>query len=441
MHSGPKTTTNGLVMCVDATSRRSTLQSTQTNNILPNSLNWTLGQGSVTGYSANGSSTEQLRVKVSTDPWGRTQTVWRTTPDSTSGADGGWNSSYYTIDDSVTYRYSVWVRRHTEGTGGTFYHGMSPNPLRNDNNANQGNPYFIYTAISNLTYNQWYLVVSHVFPHFYNDGDRHAESGWYENGLKITDKSFGNCGDKDVRWVENTTSARSRAYHYYTTNVNSGIEFCNPRIDKIDGNEPSISELINSGESGWKNLVGTNNIGEVLNGTTYTQDGVKSSWTFDGTDDYINLGSSTPLNIARSMSVFAVAKFDSLSGWSGIFGNSAGSAFCHFQLSGGTINVYLYGPAIPCVSSSIVSTNQWTVLGFTFDGTTLIIYKDGVEVKRATTSSTANITGCTDMGIGKVYSSDRYSDGMIPVVKVHNRACTQTEITNDFNVYKKRFNI
>jgi hypothetical protein len=163
--------------------------------------------------------------------------------------------------------------------------------------------------------------------------------------------------------------------------------------------------------------------------------------TFNGTSDYINLGSSTPLNIARNVSVFAVGKFDSLSGWSGIFGNSNGSGFIHFQLSGGVINVYLYGPGLPSVSSSVVSTNQWTVLGFTFDGTTCKIFKDGVNIKEATTSSTSNISSCSDMGVGKVYSTDRFSDGVIPVVKVYNTTLTQKEITNDFNAYRKRFGI
>jgi len=167
----------------------------------------------------------------------------------------------------------------------------------------------------------------------------------------------------------------------------------------------------------------------------------KGQITFDGTDDYINLGSSTALSIARNVSVFVVGKFDSLSGWSGIFGNSNGSGFIHFQLSGGTINVYLYGPGLACVSSSVVSTNQWTVLGFTFDGTTCKIFKDGVNIKEATTSSTANISACSDMGVGKVYSTDRFSDGVIPVVKVYNKTLTQNEITKNFNSIKKRFGI
>ena len=163
--------------------------------------------------------------------------------------------------------------------------------------------------------------------------------------------------------------------------------------------------------------------------------------TFDGTDDYINLGSSTPLNIARNVSVFAVGKFDSLSGWSGIFGNSNGGGFIHFQLSGGVINVYLYGPGLACVSSSVVSTNQYTVLGFTFNGSTCKIFKDGVNIKETTTSSTANISGCTTMGVGKVYSTDRFTDGKIPLVRVYNKTLTDEEVKQNFNAYKKRFGL
>jgi len=244
----------GLVFFVDPGNRKSDLyNNTQETNIL---AAWRLywGEsttGGVSGYGANGSASEQSRGHRSNDPWGSTSWTWRSTPDATSGADGGWNSSYYSIDTSYTYRWSVWVKRYTSGTGGTFYLGMNPAPIRNDNNAVQSNPYWHCPSISSLALNQWYLVVGHCFYEGYAGG-RHPNSGyWYKdsNGvIQKTDLGFCNCGDQDVRWNPGTTTAMHRSYHYYTTNTASGIEWSSPRVDKCDGTEPTIGEIMNQGE-------------------------------------------------------------------------------------------------------------------------------------------------------------------------------------------------
>jgi hypothetical protein len=172
MNVGPKIYKDNLTLCYDASSSRSTLRTHQLNNILPDPGSWVPGTGGSTGYGANGSSTEQLRVLVSDDPWGRNSVVWRTTPDDISGADGGWDSNYYPVDVQYTYRYSVWIRRHTAGTGGTCYMGMNPNPIRNDNGASQGNPYFTYPSIASLTQNMFFMRVILVVDILSRDGMR-----------------------------------------------------------------------------------------------------------------------------------------------------------------------------------------------------------------------------------------------------------------------------
>ena len=429
--------TDGLVLSLDGASRRSTLKATQVNNILPDPGNWSTGTGGQTGYSPNGSSSEQNRVSVTDDPWGRTSTTWRTTPDSTSGADGGWNSSYYSIDTNYTYRYSMWVRRYTSGTGGTFYMGMNPNPIRNDNGASQGNPYFTYPSIASLTQNQWYLVVAHVFYEGYTGG-RHPESGWYENGVKISDKSFGNVGSLDVRWASGTTSARHRAYHYYTTNVNSGIEFAYPRVDKIDGKEPSISELINRGESGWLNLVGDDN-GEVGNGTLYTSDNAQSSFVFDGTDDKIDI----PLITLSDFTITQVLKMEDVENQMPIGGGlySNGSdyrGYTWFFKGQNQVRIKVDGEVGPNFGvNSSVWAGKWISYTATRSGSTYKLYING-ELYGTQTSSTNQYSIRT---IGWGYSNSYAMQGNLSVTKIYDRALSADEVQQNYNAYKNRFNL
>jgi len=449
MYSGPHIKQDGLVLALDGASRRSTLKATQVNNILPDPGNWATGTGGQSGYGGNGSSSEQNRVLVTDDPWGRNSVTWRTTPDATSGADGGWNSSYYPIDNNSTYRYSVWVRRYTAGTGGTFYMGMNPAPIRNDNNASQGNPYFTYPSIASLTQNQWYLVVSHVFPHTYTAGLRHPDSGWYENGVKISDKSYGNIGGQDSRWASSTTSAMHRSYHYYTTNVNSGIEFAYPRVDKIDGKEPSIKELIEKGESGWSDLINKNTKANTYNGINYTSNGKKSSFTFDGTDDYLYF--NTDIGIASNNQ-----------GWAAeyVFNTNSASTLQHFNsaeaddfnanwlaLLSSKLAVWDHGQGVWKYGSTVFQSNTWYHITFVQEsGTSMQFYVNGVAEggDHASFIWSSNYSALKTRYIGRYeYNGgySRYFNGEIPIVKMYNRALSAQEVQQNYRAYKNRFDI
>ena len=428
MYSGPHIKQDGLVLALNGASRRSTLKATQVNNILPDPGNWATGTGGQSGYGGNGSSSEQNRVLVTDDPWGRNSVTWRTTPDATSGADGGWNSSYYPIDNNSTYRYSVWVRRYTAGTGGTFYMGMNPAPIRNDNNASQGNPYFTYPSIASLTQNQWYLVVSHVFPHTYTAGLRHPDSGWYENGVKISDKSYGNIGGQDSRWASSTTSAMHRSYHYYTTNVNSGIELAYPRVDKIDGKEPSIKELIEKGESGWTDLKSKTTF-DLENKLQYSSDGVKSSFNFDGTDDRIDLGYA-PISGTGDFTITSVYKTNTTSA-NTIIGNYPNG---NLQFMGGyglfiAGSCYFTSTPLPAGTYCATATRESGVCK---------IYLNGVLQRTVSNSSN---TGANSFRIGANTSNTEQFNGKIYTIKIYNRALSAQEVKQNFNVYKNRFGI
>ena len=462
---GPNIINDGLVFSIDGSSRRSTLRNTQTSNILPDPGNWSIGSGGQSGYGANGSSSEQNRVSVSDDPWGRNSITWRTTPDSTSGADGGWNSSSYSVDTNYTYRYVIWVRRYTSGTGGTFYMGMNPAPIRNDNGAVQGNPYWHCPAISSLTQGQWYLVVAHCF-HKDHKGLRHPESGWYANGEKIPEIGFCNVGSYDVRWNPGTTSALHRVYHYYTTNVNSGIEFAYPRIDKIDGNEPSIGELLNRGESGITNLINKETY-NVINGNNYIQDGMKSTYTFDGTDDYINLGTDLSNLNTSTLSFEMVFKSNSSSGdmrpligW--MENESSHGYICTGNFTGywsnESISFYNEGPNTTSLSFAYTNgheflndTNYHHVV-FILQTGGYKIYLGGKEVTvnpsfRNGNNSTvmpSNLFGygsTPSVVIGSGSNPATYGNVTIPVLKIYNKVLTPQEVQKNYNAYKNRFDI
>lgn len=450
MNVGPYIPGDGLVFAIDANNRESSMRGAQDNNILPDPNNWSTGTGGQTGYSANGSASEQNRVSITDGPKGGRFVSWRTTPDSTSGADGGWNSSYYSIDRRYTYRWSIWVRRYTSGTGGTFYLGLNPAPLRNDNGSSQGNPYFTCPAISSLTQNQWYLVVGHIFYEGY-DGGRHPESGWYENGVKIADKSYCNLGSAEGRWANGTTTSMLRAYHYYTTNTSSGIEFAFPRVDKLDGNEPTISQLLDKSDAIAYNTVDRSNKGKLTNGVSYGGSNNLKYFTFDGSDDHIYYDTDvTETNGSYTLSGWlrpngsnwnnnAIPFYNTYpnNGNSGIWHHFGTDNVLRWRHGGTT---YTYGD----LSGIGLVANTWQMTTITWDGTTLRLYKNGSQTN-STTAPGNFVKANNNPSVGRLAtrtSGTLYSwNGDIAHHTVHSRALSATEVARYYNSTKSRFGL
>ena len=133
---------------------------------LLNTSSWTVGNGSVSGFSQNGATSENSR-EFGADPFGNSSILWKGGNDAASNADGGWNTSYYAIDHAETYRFTVWLKK-TNSTNGHSYVGFHANnsgSLRLNGTYNV-NPYFWYGDLPQL--NKWYLVVGYVHGSNYN---------------------------------------------------------------------------------------------------------------------------------------------------------------------------------------------------------------------------------------------------------------------------------
>lgn len=200
---------------------------------------WVTGTGSITGYSINGDGNSRV---LDTNPWGVSDVVWDVSnQDVASDADGGWNGSNFNIDNSKMYRLATFVRRKTIGDG-SFYlgtHGYPDAVLNRSNGASNTNPYFTARAWWGNA-NQWYLVTGFIWPAGSGTGAVMADSGIYAmDGTKIASNS-------DFVWQSTTTSSHHRSYLYYSINTSTNQQWYQPRVDIVDGTEPTISELLSN---------------------------------------------------------------------------------------------------------------------------------------------------------------------------------------------------
>lgn len=84
-----------------------------------------------------------------------------------------------------------------------------------------------------------------------------------------------------------------------------------------------------------------------------------------------------------------------------------------------------------------INANEWTNVNFTRNGNNLICYKNGVSV--STVDSTNNFSGTRNARIGGGVVSVNTFQGSLPSFKIYNRALTAEEVLQNYNATKKRY--
>ncbi|MFH0845891.1 MAG: LamG domain-containing protein [Patescibacteria group bacterium] len=248
-------------------------------SIIINYRTWKEGQtGSVGIFGQNGSTSENYRI-IDTDPWGRPAVVWEARADAVSGADGGWNTSNFAIDQTKMYRFSTWIRRTVLGNG-TYYMGVygknsagtNIGVLNRSNGAVNTNPYFRATSGTEiLSTSSWFLLVAHVWPEGSGTGSVYTDTGLYNtSGNKIATPI-------DFVWQGGTSLGIHRTYLYYSTNTDTRQQWIYPRVDIIDGTEPSIQDLLDGYDS-YGNVVEVTLEGDKESVSFWYSDDTSGGW-------------------------------------------------------------------------------------------------------------------------------------------------------------------
>ncbi len=84
------------------------------------------------------------------------------------------------------------------------------------------------------------------------------------------------------------------------------------------------------------------------------------------------------------------------------------------------------------------SVNTWYHFVTTYDNTNVKLYKDGVLYSQNNVGSSSISSGLGGY-IAKRWDTSDYIDGSIPIVRVYNRALTDSEITINYNSTKTRY--
>lgn len=172
---------------------------------------------------------------------------------------------------------------------------------------------------------------------------------------------------------------------------------------------------------------------------------------FDGTNDYISVSLPSSISVYCLEMVWynnnAIPNNDSAIGGPTTYQtpiefNGNGTGVHLGAWTGGLTN-----EAIHIWNSGATSNRVYAAVGyhhvvFNWNGTTYDIWVDGVNSTTYYLSGSNYATLITASSIKLGNDVNNYAfNGIIPVTKIYNRALTASEISQNFNSYKKRFNL
>jgi len=183
---------------------------------------------------------------------------------------------------------------------------------------------------------------------------------------------------------------------------------------------------------------GNNNTGTLTNGPTWATGKINNALSFDGTDDYINLGN---MNVSGSgITIAAWVKADTFSSsidtrfiskanstneqshyWMLGQTNSGGDKLRFRLKAGGSTQTLI-------ASSGNLPLNIWFHAIATYDGSTMRLYKDGIEVGSVAKSGTIDINATVPANIGRNPDGSNHIDGAIDEARIYNRALSASDI-------------
>jgi hypothetical protein len=210
----------------------------------------------------------------------------------------------------------------------------------------------------------------------------------------------------------------------------------------LDGNNTNKQVMTASTAN---DISGNNNNGTLMNGVTLVRDGQRS-FSFDGTNDYIDLGSSTLLSTATTnitVSIWFKYTTTPVGGYTLIkFGAASSGWLLGFSSAGIYFQLYTTVTSFAGGGYS-VSLNTWNNVTFTFNGPTYTLYINGSSPYSATsTSGTITNGGSNLINIGRDGSGNtNFFTGNISVVRGYNQTLTAAQVLTIYNAGKQRYGL
>jgi hypothetical protein len=191
----------------------------------------------------------------------------------------------------------------------------------------------------------------------------------------------------------------------------------------------------------WTDLSGSGNNGTLVNGTAYNS-GNGGHLTFDGIDDHVS-GSVPIFAVASGATIEAMVRLNNVTNLSAIFshGRSGSSFDLGMVVISSNLRFRNSNNDHALSSPTTLSTGVWYHLALSITSTSTTGYCNGLS--QGTTAQVITSNAITDYYISRRSSNSatEHVDGNIAILRVYNRALNATEIQQNFNALRGRYDI
>jgi hypothetical protein len=190
-------------------------------------------------------------------------------------------------------------------------------------------------------------------------------------------------------------------------------------------------------------LSGFGNTATLVNGTGFTGTN-GGAFLFDGTNDYISMGTAssvkpTQLSFACFFKINAITSVNVIAGKQGV-GNGAASyavvvqnGQLHFRISNSSGAEYN-------ASTAFSNTSTYNYAVGTYDGSNLRLYLNGASVGSSSVAITIAYSDSYPLLMG-YYANSIATNMNVGSLKLYNRALSATEVMQNFNAMRERYNL
>jgi hypothetical protein len=382
VNNGPQIVRNGLVLDLDASYMRS-----YSPNVFPNPTDL-LGWSQMTGVIQSCTVTRDTSMTRQYGSIPLKMTV--TGNDSFTGGYGYLAANLASALSGQTWTISIWAKASVATDGQLFIFGADTNGAVFTINDYSAGTIAITTSWQRFSFSYTFTNASTRYIQFRLDGTNSGGSGitiWWD-GLQ----------------VERASAATTFNPYYF-------------------------------GDTVWKDVSGNGRNGTLTSGPTFDVSN-KGSILFNGSSQYVNVSSLITGNQSFSWGAWI---YPTATGTPVFFGNvSTGLAMLsYWDSANNKVRVGTYG-VDRLTSGTAILPSTWGYTFWTWDGTTLTSYTNGIADGTATGFS-FNISNLYTT-IGNSVNA-QYFAGRIAQTLVYNRVLSAAEVSQNFQATKTRFGL
>ena len=220
--------------------------------------------------------------------------------------------------------------------------------------------------------------------------------------------------------------------HHSPKIVTDGLVLC---LDAANKKSYSGSGTI------WRDLTQSANNFSLVNGTSFSNSN-QGSFLLDGNDDVISI--SNPINIPNTESSSSADIWFNTYTTSGtkqiLFVGKDGNSY-QIEIRSNILRMGVWGGGFLVSSNITPSTFTWYNCTISTNGTTHNIYLNGQLINsNSTATQTGNVTRIV-IGSYLLNGGNEQFNGLISNVKIYNRVLSASEISQNYNSLKGRFNL